>query len=98
MAAGRGGQLTMSDPKPGLKLPLRVTPEFPEGDFWTVVDRNGYSIRITKHRAEIIVAALTADAKPACHPGCVPVVMFGDSVLMHVEGCANAEKEARDDR
>ena len=85
----------MTDPKLDLKLPLRLLPESLECDLWKIVDANSFPIHMTKHRAEVIVAALEADAEKAspCHPGCVPVGMLGETIVMHVEGCPNAEKE-----
>ncbi len=53
----------MSDPKPGLKLPLRAVPGRFESRQWSVVGADGRSIWLTKHHAEVIVAALEADAE-----------------------------------
>lgn len=46
-----------------LKLPLKVVPGRFNSRQWSVVDAAGSHIWITRHRAEVIVAALTADAE-----------------------------------
>jgi len=45
-----------------LKLPLRVLPGGVNAEHIFIVDRDNHAIEMTDHRAEIIVAALTADA------------------------------------
>lgn len=50
----------MTDP---LKLPLRIMPGFMDTERWCVVDADNQPVVMTKHRARIIVAALTADAE-----------------------------------
>ena len=46
-----------------LKLPLRAVPGRFGNRCWTVLDDDGKQLYLTKHRAEIIVAALTADTE-----------------------------------
>jgi len=50
----------MTDPKPKLKLPLRVFPSIFAGQL-TIRDADDHPIEITEHLAEVIVTALTAD-------------------------------------
>jgi hypothetical protein len=45
-----------------LKLPLRAFPSARLGRL-TILDADGFPFEITEHRAEVIVAALTADAE-----------------------------------
>lgn len=47
-----------------LKLPLRVkADDFLEQNILSIVDARGYPVRVDRHRAEIIKAALEADAE-----------------------------------
>ena len=50
----------MTDP---LKLPLRVVPGLIDRGGWVLVDADYNQLEMTDHRAEVIVAALTADAE-----------------------------------
>ena len=52
----------MGDPA-GLKLPLEVSYTLENTYRIIILNRDGNPIEITEHRAEIIVAALTADAE-----------------------------------
>ena len=53
----------MTDPKPGLKLPLRVVPSLDFSLYLYVQDGHGHPVKLTEHQLEVIVAALTADAE-----------------------------------
>ena len=72
----------MTDPKPGLKLPLRIFTDsarttsvrvFEQDGRW-ICDVPGYGHTLEEcqtlahHRAEVIVAALTADAERPAYP------------------------------
>ena len=48
-----------------LKLPLRahLLPAFTGAERWVILDADNCDVPINKHRAEIIVAALEADAE-----------------------------------
>lgn len=48
----------------GLKLPLKASPSvmLTEKHRWVVVDADDIPLQLTEHQAEVIVAALTADA------------------------------------
>ena len=46
-----------------MKLPLRVEASRFEQGLWFIVDADGNDVDMTPHRAEVIVAALTAAAK-----------------------------------
>ena len=47
----------------GLKLPLRVVPGLIDRGGWVLVDADYNQLEITERRAELIVAALEADAE-----------------------------------
>jgi len=49
----------MTDP---LKLPLQARLSWIHEEEWVVVDDDGCALEMTKHRVDVIIAALTADA------------------------------------
>ena len=52
----------MADPA-GLKRPLILEHDRDYADLWFIEDADGNQVEITEHRAEVIVAALEADAE-----------------------------------